>query len=168
MPRYLEILQASHVLEKQIARYFAALDGAGEGELFQPHPFSSEQASLIANYQGGDCFAFALHEEIIIGYGMLRGWDDGYEIPSLGISIHPEFRGMGVGLLMMHYLHSVAALRNCSRVRLRVNKANHRAIALYEKLGYSFEEYNSQYYIGFVTIRQKLKPANRFGETAKP
>jgi ribosomal protein S18 acetylase RimI-like enzyme len=70
---------------------------------------------------------------------MLRGWDEGFSIPSLGIAIDPSARGLHLGRAFMHFLHFVAKRRGCSLVRLTVSQTNHSAIKLYEGLGYKLE-----------------------------
>jgi len=74
-----------------------------------------------------------------LAYGILRGWDQGYEIPSLGIAVHPEARGGKLGELMMHFLHSAARRKGARQVRLKVYGKNVSARNLYIKLGYKFD-----------------------------
>ncbi len=61
-----------------------------------------------------------MHEGSIVAYGMLRGWDEGYETPSLGIAVHSEWQARGVGRRMMEHLHQVARVRGAKRIRLKV------------------------------------------------
>ncbi len=70
---------------------------------------------------------------------MLRGWDEGYSIPSLGIAIHPAARELGMGRLLMNFLHVSASRRGASQVRLRVQNENINAIKMYESYGYIFD-----------------------------
>ena len=74
----------------------------------------------------------------VLSYGMLRGWDEGYEIPSLGILVRADVRGAGLGDLTMRLLHLAARRRGARRIRLTVYERNHRAISLYVSLGYKF------------------------------
>ena len=149
----LEIRRTIPEMETQIVNLFRILADAQESDYFQPHPLTPEHASIIANYHGNDFYSFALLNDIAIGYGMLRGWDDGYDIPSLGLTIHPQFRGVGIGSLLIHYLHTVAMLRGCDNIRLRVNNYNYRAIKLYKKLGYEFKEDSKDYLLGFLKLK---------------
>ena len=149
----LDILRAVPEMEDQIFTLFRVLAEEQESAFFHPHPFTSEQASIIANYSGKDFYAFVLHNGSAIGYGMLRGWDEGYAIPSLGLSVHPDFRGAGLGRLLVQYLHVVASLRDCRIVRLRVRKDNYRAKRLYEMQGYRFEEDHEEYLTGYIHLK---------------
>lgn len=153
MNHILDITQAKPSMESQLAFFFNILADADEGDLFQPHPFTPKQASFIANYNGKDLYALVIYEGDVVGYGMLRGWDEGYDIPSLGITIHPKFRRCGIGNLMMQYLHIVARLKGCKNIRLRVRRGNLRARRLYEKFGYKFSEDSSEYSTGLVELK---------------
>lgn len=88
----------------------------------------------------------------VLGYGLLRGWDQGYDVPSLGIAIRPDRRGQGLGILLMHFLHAAARQRGALRVRLRVHPGNARARDLYEKLGYRFEGEERGELVGFFEL----------------
>lgn len=157
MSQDLEIRHIAPEMEESLIAFFDILVKAGEDVFFLPHPFTAEHASKIANYSGKDFYAIALYQGKVIAYGLLRGWDEGYEIPSLGISVHPDYRGCGMGLALMYYLQSVAVLRGCYTMRLRVNKSNVQAKNLYEKLGYRFDEDNEKYLIGFLKLRTPQK-----------
>mgnify|MGYP001442039468 CR=1 FL=1 len=151
----LEIICACPCIERQISDFFSLLAESQESHYFFPHPLTPEQASIIANYTGKDFYAFVFYNGQAIGYGMLRGWDSGYEIPSLGISVRPDFRGTGIGELLMHYLHNVAMLRGCKKIRLRVKKDNHRAMKLYLKLGYKLNDEDGEgYIVGFIQLKR--------------
>ena len=105
---------------------------------FHPHAFNANEAARICAYNGADIYAVAIVQDMIFAYGMLRGWDEGYAVPSLGITVAPEARGSGLAQLFMQYLHLNARLRGAPSIRLKVYPDNSRAIALYRKLGYQF------------------------------
>jgi RimJ/RimL family protein N-acetyltransferase len=57
-----------------------------------------------------------------------------------GMSIHPDFQGIGIGRMMLDALLSWAkANPRIETVRLKVHAKNHRAISLYEKCGFVSE-----------------------------
>src|SRR5260370_17907272 len=78
-----------------------AFDPASEH--FHPHPFTASEARARAHYVGQDLYALMTFSGEVLGYGMLRGWDEGYSIPSLGIYISPGHRGTGASRLLMNY-----------------------------------------------------------------
>ena len=132
--------------------FLRALVDAGDTVHFQPHPFTAEYVAKLARYTGDDLFYLLTEANRILAYGMLRGWDDGFSIPSLGIAVHPAARGSGLGRLMMTFLHAAAKRRNCSSVRLRVAVENSTAAKLYESLGYHFATSEGGYRIGFIEL----------------
>lgn len=108
---------------------------------FHPHPMTARWAARVCAGDGADLYAAVWRADApgeLLGYGMLRGWDEGYEIPSLGIAIEPAQRGQGLGLTMMAYLHAQAVARGAPRIRLKVYPDNAGAVRLYEGLGYRF------------------------------
>jgi len=122
-----------------LARMLAAIDRAGESRQFHPHPFALAHLETLCNEHRQDLHYVLATGDTVVGYGLLRGWDEGYAVPSLGIAVHPEHRGRGHGAALMHFLHSAARVRGASRVRLRVHPGNDSAIALYRAVGYQFE-----------------------------
>lgn len=135
----------------------AALDASGATPWFNPHPFTREHLQSLCDPGRKDLYFVLTMGGEALGYGLLRGWDEGYEVPSLGIAVHPERSGAGLGAAMMEFLHCAARLRGSPRVRLRVKSDNARAIALYRRLGYRFEELPQQaddgaYLVGFKEL----------------
>ncbi|NMO17208.1 GNAT family N-acetyltransferase [Pyxidicoccus fallax] len=92
---------------------------------------------LVVEGEGGALLGEA--SILRIGYRMLR------HVGVLGIGVHPEAQGLGVGrLLMRHLLQWVRAHRDADgqrvlRVELHVRADNARAIALYRALGFTHE-----------------------------
>ena len=115
-----------------LLRLFGELDPA----FFRPHPFTPEEAARVAGCTGRNLHAVAIRDGKFIGYGMLRGWDEGFDTPSLGICLRADAQGEGVGRAFMHWLHGFAAGRGATHVRLRVHADNVRARRLYEAMGY--------------------------------
>ena len=72
----------------------------------------------------------------VVAFGMLRGWHEGYETPSLGIAVRVDAEGRGYGRAMMRELERAARARGAKQIRLRVHPKNARARRLYESCGY--------------------------------
>ena len=88
---------------------------------------------------------------------MLRGWDEGYDIPAIGLCLLNEFQGFGLGRMIMNYLESLALLNGASQVMLKVTKRNHVARKLYESQGFRFNDHNEQHLIGHkLFIKRKV------------
>lgn len=136
-----------------LADLFAAIVAAGADRHFHPHPLSAEQARRLADeYAGQDIYLVAVDDGRVVGYGMLRGWDEGYAVPSLGIVVRPEAHRKGIGRAMMNALHAAAATRGASAVRLRVYPDNAPALTLYRKMGYGFSGKDNGQLIGQIML----------------
>ncbi len=116
----------------KLADIFAELDSP----FFGPHPLTPDEATRLANRSGRDVYALLVADQLPVAYGMLRGWDEGYTTPSLGIAVRTSAKGRGYGRLMMERLHDEARARGADRVRLRVHPDNTVARRLYESFGY--------------------------------
>jgi ribosomal-protein-alanine N-acetyltransferase len=82
----------------------------------------------------------AVIEGKAIGYaGMWHVCDEGH---ITNIAVHPEFRGIGVGSLLVEALLSIARERNINALTLEVRRSNIIAQSLYRK--YGFEECGSR------------------------
>jgi ribosomal protein S18 acetylase RimI-like enzyme len=127
-------------LLEPLADFFETLEKAGDTAFFHPHPMTREDAKRICSLGGKDLYYSAVAGGRVLGYGMLRGWDEGYAVPSLGIAVAAECRGKGLARPFMEFLHASARCRGAPAVRLKVYSANTAAHRLYLGLGYRFEE----------------------------
>ena len=103
--------------------------------------FGEEKADtcLVAEVEGkivGMAWA-----RIIKDYGHL---DD--DTPSLSVSLLPDYRGKGIGTLLVRALLNQLKTHGYQRVSLSVQKANY-AAAWYLKLGFSVEKENETEYV---------------------
>lgn len=132
-----EMAGAGH--RADLAALFAAIAADPKAKFFHPHPLDAAEAGRRAAYAGKDYYCVAYLGDAPAAYGMLRGWDEGYAEPSLGLAVAPAFQGRGVGRALTEHLHEVARSRGAATVRLKVYAENAGARALYAKLGYAFE-----------------------------
>lgn len=135
-------------------QFLTVLDANGDGEFFHPHAFSAAAAREIIELStnGVDEYWVGIDGDRVIAYGMLRGWREGYAIPSAGIAIGPADRGLGHSRTMMLHLHDVAKSRGARQVRLKVDRRNGPAIRLYESLGYTLTPHNDCELLGLCDI----------------
>lgn len=136
----------------QLAVFFEKIVENGDHVFFHPHPFDRNEAKWIAGYKGKDLYFVQIYKKNIVGYAMLRGWNEGYDVPSLGIIIHPSYRHFGLGSKFMQYLHDEAKRKGASRVRLKVYEKNIGAMAMYHSLGYIFDSKENGQLIGFLQL----------------
>jgi ribosomal protein S18 acetylase RimI-like enzyme len=135
-----------------LGAFLEDLRRAGDEAFFHPHPLTAAQAGWVAAYAGQDLYYVLVDGRRVLGYAMLRGWDAGFAVPSLGIALHPTARGAGLARPFMHFLHAAARRRGATRVRLKVYAANARAFALYRALGYEFAPAATGELVGILTL----------------
>lgn len=154
LPRVLEYRRLTPQWRTGFGEFCRAIEAAGDTAYFSPHPFTAEVLDRLVLYSGRDLYYVAVEDAVVIGYGLLRGWDEGFAIPSLGIAIHPSVRSSGLGTSLMEFLHVAARRRQADRIRLRVHAGNLSAARLYRRLGYSFEPPTGDYLVGFKDLRR--------------
>jgi ribosomal protein S18 acetylase RimI-like enzyme len=139
------------------ARFLLELDENEDADFFHPHPFDAKTASSIAalSENGHDEYWLAFSDEDIVAYGMLRGWDEGYEVPSLGLAVSPMYRGRGFAREMMRHLHARARQRGADHIRLKVDRRNVKAQRLYESLGYRFATHSQSELTGQLNLSDR-------------
>lgn len=150
----LEVVRLAPELQEGLQQFFQDLKAGGDDVFFSPHPADADSIRRIAAHDGKDLYYLLVEQGKVLGYGILRGWDEGYQIPSLGLAIHPSARGQGLGKMLMDLLHLLASRRGADKVRLRVRANNEKALNLYKSLGYAFEEDTKQsgFLVGFKNI----------------
>jgi len=148
--------------ESALAEFFRVLVATGDNQHFHPHPLTEEEARRRARYTGLDLYYVLLERREVLGYGMLRGWDEGFEVPSLGIAIHPSARRTGLGELLMRFLHTAARRRGARRIRLKTYVDNKSALELYLKLGYAFQQEEAGQIVGMLNLWEE--PRNNDGQ----
>ena len=149
----IEWRRVSPELERPLGDFFAELSAEG-GHYFHPHPFDDAHARRIACYSGKDLYCVLVDGSVVLAYGMLRGWDEGFAIPSLGIVVAPKFRGLGIALTQQWacYIWQLCPAYWLSRIRLKVYESNAHAVALYRSLGYDFASREGDQLVGFLDL----------------
>jgi ribosomal protein S18 acetylase RimI-like enzyme len=147
--------------EPALAAFFALVAGDPTASGFHPHPFTAEEAARVAGHRGRDLYLGLFDGSALAGYGMLRGWDAGYAIPSLGIYLAPAGRGRGLAATLMDALHRAAAGNGASQVRLKVYPGNIAAMRLYQRLGYVFSSEEAGQRVGLLALSPGPGTASR-------
>ena len=149
----MEIRRVGPDLTHQLHAFLKGLQHSGDDKHFHPHSFDfSAVQRLCEEYCGRDLYYVLMVRGEVAGYGMLRGWDEGYAIPSLGIALSAAIRGKGLGTCFMHFLHAAARLNGAERVRLKVYRNNIGARRLYSKLGYIFAAAEGEQDVGTLVL----------------
>jgi glycosyltransferase involved in cell wall biosynthesis len=150
-----EALQPIH--REKLAELFERFRYSKIDQYFHPHPLTTEEAINKCSNRGADYYCLVFDGTNPVGYGMLRGWDEGYTEPSLGMAIDASMQGRGIGKLLMGHLHGIAQSRGSQTVRLKVYTDNLNAIKLYQLIGYSFENVGGSELLGKIKLGPAIK-----------
>jgi RimJ/RimL family protein N-acetyltransferase len=103
---------------------------------FDPFDFSVISIEKVIRQKKNDkYFGIFLNREIA-GCYMLRGFDEGYEIPSYGVWIASEFSNSGLSTLTLYHVFSFCKLNKIKKLMLKVYPDNLIAKTLYESVGF--------------------------------
>ncbi len=126
--------------EAALAAFFEENNRPEVTSHFHPFPLDAETAHRLCAAPRRDRYFAAWDYDAVVGLGMLRGWDEGFAIPSFGIVVDHRHHGRGLGrALTTHALHLARELQ-APRVRLTVYADNQRAVSLYEKSSFKTAE----------------------------
>lgn len=124
--RSLEVLDApelSTLLRSQSLTYL---------RFFNPFNFKEENIARLLAEREKDVWVGFNWQGRLIGFFMLRGWDEGYGVPTYGVLIDEKFRGYGFASLSLKIAKSIGRLRRAPRLMLKVHPENLAAKALFE------------------------------------
>jgi ribosomal protein S18 acetylase RimI-like enzyme len=134
----LEPIEAAHA--SALEALFVANDVKEVTASFDPFPLSRERARTIAMQPRRDSYYALVEGSELLGMSMLRGADDGYEVPSFGIFVDRRHQGRGLGRLLTELTLEQARRQGAPAVRLSVYADNVAARRLYESLGFAEAE----------------------------
>jgi len=148
----LEKLAPRH--EVGLSDLFCALRANGDVNFFYPHPLTSEEARKLCRCSGLDQYFVATVNGRILGYGMLRGWDEGYAIPSLGLATHPDARSQGLSEFLMRGLIQEARNRGAPQLRLTADASRLRLINFFVRHGFVFSPFKPGRLLGMLDLQR--------------
>ena len=107
-------------------------------------PFSFEEDSIkniINNAVNDKCFGIFINDELV-GFYILRGFDEGYDIPSYGVWISDKFSGLGLSKLTLQHAITFCKINNIKKIMLKVHPENTIAKNIYEAFGFKQEGFD--------------------------
>ena len=85
---------------------------------------------------------------------MLRGFDEGYEIPSYGVWISSQYSNKGLAKLTIQHSISICLMSGVKKIMLKVHPENKVAFNMYKKFG--FIETGIDEKIGHIIMHREL------------
>jgi ribosomal-protein-alanine N-acetyltransferase len=138
-------------------------------DFFHPHPLTAAFAADLCGKLGTiqDRYFALFVNDRVAGYGMLRGWDEGYKVPSFGVCVHPALQGAGVGHALTTFGIDESRRAGAEKVRLTVYKRNAVAAHLYTKYGFVFSDKDEHNLVGVLDLTTAPPIAPRPPDEAK-
>lgn len=103
---------------------------------FTPFDFSRAIISRMICSRKQDVFMGMFWQGELVGFFMLRGWDEGYEVPAYGVLIDEAHGGYGLATLSLRVAKAICKLNGSHRIMLKVHPTNTRARSLFERAGF--------------------------------
>lgn len=100
--------------------------------------FENELSNRYARY------VVAVKDSTVVGFGGM--WIIIDEAHITNIAVHPEYRGLGIGSMIMDSLTSICSIEGVVAMTLEVRMSNQRAKNLYKKFGFVEEGIRKSYY----------------------
>lgn len=122
--------------EPALVRFFEANNRPEIRDRFFPFPFTAETAARICRAPRKDRYFAAFEGGEIVCFGMLRGWDEGYEIPSFGLATDYRHHRRGHGWRMWSWAMGYAAELGAKKMRITTQTQNAPMLGMAEKLGF--------------------------------
>ncbi len=107
-------------------------------EHFIPFPFEFDVIKKILTEKILDRYFGLRVDGKLAGFYMLRGFDNGYQIPSYGVWIAEEFSGRGLSKLTLQHAVAFCKLNGIKKLMLKVAPDNLTAKSIYENFGFAF------------------------------
>lgn len=109
---------------------------AGYARFFYPFGFGRPAVSAVLAGQGRDVFTGLYWGGRMVGFFMLRGWNEGYEVPAFGIIIDEKYRGHGLEMVCLDAAKAICRLRGAERIMLKMHPENISAKGVARKIGF--------------------------------
>ncbi len=131
----LEIRPLSAVDAENLTRMLASADPAYVLHFF-PFPFKLEAIREILESKKEDQYYGIYSGTRLAGFFMLRGFDQGYQVPAYGVFIDESYRSLGLATLSLYHAISFCKTNRIGQLMLKVHPDNAAARHVYEKAGF--------------------------------
>jgi len=103
---------------------------------FIPFTFDFETISEILSKAKNDQIYGIYVKQNLAGFYMLRGFDEGYSVPSYGVWISEKYANEGLSTFTLQHAISFCKLNSIKKLMLKVHPENLAAKHIYEKYGF--------------------------------
>lgn len=138
---------------------------AAYARFFRPFDFGADTVAGVLASESQDVFMGLYWQGALVGFFMLRGWDEGYDVPAFGILIDEKYRGCGLEMLSLDTAKIICKLRGATRLMIKMHPDNISAKGVLRKTGFiqsgvETESGNLIYYFDISPRRKKSEVVN--------
>jgi RimJ/RimL family protein N-acetyltransferase len=112
-------------------------DSKDYSQYFVAFEFDTTTIENILSKAKNDLYFGVYWGKELTGFYMLRGFDEGFAIPSYGVYISSRFSNKGLAALTLNHAISTCKFLGCKKLRLKVHTANTYALKQYVKFGFA-------------------------------
>ena len=115
---------------------FLQSQATGYARFFRPFGFDTNTiVDVLANVRQ-DALMGLFWQDQMVGFFMLRGWNEGYDVPAFGILIDERHRGCGLEMLSLETAKIICRLRGATRLMIKMHPDNISAKGVARKTGF--------------------------------
>jgi acetolactate synthase-1/2/3 large subunit len=122
--------------EPALTRLFADNDAPEVTDDFYAFPLDAATAHRLAHHSGADRYYGVWSGNRLAGLAMLRGWEEGYEIPTYGLLVDRGMHGQRIGVRATALALTEARSLGASVVRVNIDASNERSLRMCRRCGY--------------------------------
>lgn len=111
---------------------------------FTPFRFDAVTLKNLLDDQKRDVYMGLFWARRLAGLFMLRGWDEGYDLPAFGILIDEKLRGSGLEMLSLETAKILCKLRGAPGMITKVHPSNMSAEGVLRKTGFALRGEEAQ------------------------
>lgn len=103
---------------------------------FRPFDFDTDTIANVLASQRQDVLMGLYWQSQMVGFFMLRGWNEGYDVPAFGILIDENYRGCGLEMLSLETAKIICKLRGATRLMIKMHPDNISSKGVARKTGF--------------------------------
>ncbi len=103
---------------------------------FIPFRFDLDTIKTILSNAKDDRYIGVFNNQLLIGFYMLRGFDQGYETPSFGVFINQTYSGRGLAKQSLEHALTFCRNNKIKKIMLKAHPENKVAVKFYKKAGF--------------------------------
>lgn len=103
-----------------------------------PYNWKDESFTNAVLHKKKDQFNGIFINNIPVGFSMLRGLDEGYDIPSYAVWISRKYHSFGLASLALNHAYTVCKINGIKTMMVKIHPKNIKCIKYHENFGFRY------------------------------